>query len=224
MAMESILLASGSPRRAELLASVGIAFEVHAADLDERARDAIPPAERVVALARDKALAAAKAAAPHAPRLVLAADTLVCVPEDAADGSSGAGRQRVLGSELPLGPEQALGKPIDRGDAERMMRLLSGRDHYVRTGVALYDRLACKMRTIRSDSLVGFAPMSEEELASYLDSGEWRGVAGAYRIQGLASLYINALEGSWSGVVGLPMRELYVILRDADYRNPSLTG
>lgn len=204
--MESILLASASPRRAELLRSVGIGFEVLASDVDESLRDDIPPAERVVALAMDKAQAASRAAASSSPRLIIAADTLVCVP-----------------SSDDAEHELALGKPSDRADAERMMKLLAGRRHFVRTGVALYDRGSGKMRTIRSDSAVGFAPMTEAELAEYLDSGDWEGVAGAYRIQGLAALYINELEGSWSGVVGLPLRELYVILRDADYRNPAFT-
>jgi septum formation protein len=80
------------------------------------------------------------------------------------------------------------------------------------------------MSTTRSDTAVDFAPMSESEIENYLGSGEWMGVAGAYRIQGRASLFIDSVEGSWSGVVGLPMRELYVILRDAGYRIPAFAA
>jgi septum formation protein len=212
--MESILLASSSPRRRELLSSVGIGFEALPADVDESLRDELPPAERVIALARDKAEAAARRAAASAPRLVLGADTLVCLP---LEGSR-------AGEELAQGPELALGKPEDRSDAARMMRLLAGRRHFVRTGLALLDRGSGRVITSRSDSMVGFAPMSEADIELYLSSGEWRGVAGAYRIQGFASFFITELQGSWSGVVGLPMRELYVILNEAGYRIPAFVA
>ena len=185
------------------MSSVGIPFEALPSDVDESLRDALHPSERVVALARDKAAAAI--ASDRSPRLILAADTLVCLPTSEAE-------------------ELALGKPRDRGDAARMMRLLAGRRHFVRTGVALFDRSAGRMSTTRSDTSVGFAPMSESEIEDYLGSGEWMGVAGAYRIQGRASLYIDSVEGSWSGVVGLPMRELYVILKSAGYRIPAFAA
>jgi septum formation protein len=202
--MESILLASSSPRRRELLSSVGIPFEIFSSDVDENLRDALSPSERVIALARDKAVAAALAP-DHGSRLILAADTLVCLPMSEAE-------------------ELALGKPLDRGDAARMMRLLAGRRHFVRTGVALFDRDTGTISTTRSDTSVSFAPMSESEIEDYLGSDEWMGVAGAYRIQGRASLYIDSVEGSWSGVVGLPMRELYVILTNAGYRIPAFAA
>jgi len=203
--MEGILLASSSPRRRELLSSVGIPSEVFSSDVDESLRDSLPPSERVVALARDKAAAAVPMASGQGQRLILAADTLVCLPTGDAE-------------------ELALGKPRDRGDAARMIRLLAGRRHFVRTGVALFDRSTSRMSTTRSDTAVDFAPMSESEIENYLGSGEWMGVAGAYRIQGRASLFIDSVEGSWSGVVGLPMRELYVILRDAGYRIPAFAA
>ena len=187
------------------MSSVGIPFEAFSSDVDESLRDALPPSERVVALARDKAAAAAAIASDRSPRLILAADTLVCLPTSEAK-------------------ELALGKPCDRGDAARMMRLLAGRRHFVRTGVALFDRSTGQMSTTRSDTSVGFAPMSESEIEDYLGSEEWMGVAGAYRIQGRASLYIDSVEGSWSGVVGLPMRELYVILASAGYRIPAFAA
>lgn len=204
-AMERLLLASNSPRRKELLEGVGIGFEHLAPDLDESLRDTMAPEARVLALAEDKARAAAALAEAGAPRLVLAADTLVCVPGAA-----------------PGGGELALGKPEDIEDARRMMRLLAGRSHVVRTGLALFDRESGRLLTSRSDSIVAFSTMSDDEIEAYLRSGEWSGVAGAYRIQGLAAFFVERVEGSWTGVVGLPLRELYVILATAGFRVPAL--
>jgi septum formation protein len=203
--MESIILASASPRRQELLKSTGIPFMVSVAEVDETLRDDLAPAERVVALAVDKARAGSALALASYPRLVLGADTLVCVQDRAANGS-----------------EIALGKPKDANEALEMMRLLSGRTHVVRTGLALLDRISGQLRHARSDSRVTFASMSEEELSACLACGEWRGVAGAYRIQGIAAFFIDRLDGSWSGVVGLPLRELYGMLKDADFRVPTM--
>lgn len=202
--MERILLASGSPRRKELLEAAGIPFDVLVTDLDESRRDSLPPAQRVLALAEDKARAALALVPSSAPRLVLAADTLVCLP-----------------SAEPGACETAMGKPESEDEARQMMRTLSGRSHIVRTGLALLDREKGRLYSIRSDSSVSFAPLGEAEIEGYLASREWEGAAGAYRIQGLGSFLINRIEGSWSGVVGLPMRELYVILKEADYRIPS---
>jgi septum formation protein len=204
--MERILLASDSARRRELLGEAGIPFDAVSPDVDESLRDDLEPADRVLALAEDKARAARRASGPapaSPPRLILAADTLVCLPH--ARGTAA---------------ETAMGKPEDAEDARRMLRLLAGRTHFVRTGLALLDRETGIVRTARSDSAVGFAPMSEAEIQGYIQTGEWSGVAGAYRIQGLAAFFIDSLEGSWTGVVGLPMRELYVILSAAGYRVP----
>jgi septum formation protein len=202
--MERLILASNSARRCELLNEAGIAFDRLAPDIDELMREDLEPALRVLSLAEDKARAAARLAPPSAPRLVLAADTLVCLP----------GRE--AGEK-----EVALGKPADRTEAEAMLRLLSGRRHVVRSGIALLERSSGKLLSSRSDSIVTFSTMGEGDIAFYLASGEWEGVAGAYRIQGLAAFFIERLEGSWSGVVGLPMRELYVILTAAGFRVPS---
>jgi septum formation protein len=101
-----------------------------------------------------------------------------------------------------------------------MIGLLRGRSHRVYTGIALFDRHSRRMRTALSASTVRFASMDGGEIEGYLASGDWEGAAGAYRIQGRAALYIEEIEGSWSGIVGLPIRELYGILRDADYRFP----
>lgn len=213
LGMHSLILASSSPRRRELLEAMGIAFEAAPADVDESLRDDLPPSERVVALAVDKARAAAAKAQASAPRFVLGSDTLVCLP--AEDGAGG-----IAGAEA----EVALGKPEDEDEAASMMRLLEGRTHAVRTGLALLDRVTGAIRVARSDSLVKFASMSEEEIGFYIASGEWQGVAGAYRIQGKAALFIESLQGSWSGVVGLPLRELYGILNEAGFRIPASAG
>jgi septum formation protein len=201
--MEHILLASGSPRRRELLTAAGIPFDILVPDLDETKRDSLSPAERVIALAEDKARAASELSRLASPRLVLAADTLVCINQENASGE-----------------EQALGKPEDEDEARRMLLWLAGRTHIVRTGVVLLDRSTDAVFSMRSDSTVRFAAMDIAEIDAYLASGEWHGAAGAYRIQGLAAFFIDRLEGSWTGVVGLPMQELYVILKRAEYRFP----
>ena len=205
--MESIILASASPRRRELLESVGIPFIIRSSEVDESLRDDLEPAERVVALAIDKARAGETLAQGLPPRLVLGADTLVCLPDEAGKGV-----------------EIALGKPKDEDEALEMMRLLAGRTHIVRTGLALLDRVSGKLCVARSDSRVSFAGMSDVEIKAYLAGGEWRGAAGAYRIQGTAAFFIDKLDGSWSGVVGLPLRELYGILKEADFRIPPMVA
>jgi len=201
--MERILLASSSARRREMLARLGVSFTVSSPEVDESLRDDQTPPSRVVALAEDKVEAAAARLEAPSPRLVLGADTLVCLPS--FDGPSAGG-------------ETVMGKPEGRDEARRMIQALQGRDHLVHTGLALLDRRSGQMRRSRSDSLVRFAPMSPDEVKAYLDTGEWEGAAGAYRIQGAAALYILRIEGSWSGIVGLPLRELYVMLGEAGYR------
>jgi septum formation protein len=197
--MEKILLASSSPRRREILSSLGIDFVILAPDLDESIRDDLDPAPRVTALALDKAKTIAARAVPGMPRLVLGSDTLVCLPD---------------GTEA----EKVLGKPEGMDDARRMIKMLAGKMHVVHTGLALIDRENGREWTARSDSSVRFAAMSSAEIEDYLASGEWEGAAGGYRVQERASFYIDRIEGSWSGIVGLPIRELYGILRQAGFR------
>ncbi|MBL8967976.1 MAG: septum formation protein Maf [Spirochaetaceae bacterium] len=200
--MFDLLLASGSPRRREILrdlaGDLGLRFSLLSPDVDESLRDDLPPPERVLALAGDKARAALARPEAAAFRWILAADTLVCLP-----------------GLPPAGGELVLGKPDGRAGAEAMIRALSGREHLVHTGLLLLDRATGREVAARSDSSVRFATLEEEEIASYLDSGDWEGVAGAYKIQGLAARYIERIDGSWSGIVGLPIRELYGILRRA---------
>ena len=201
--METILLASASPRRRSLLGELGIPFDALATDFDESVRDNLSPPERVLVLAEDKARTAAAADGPPgrkgAHRLVLGADTLVCLQERG-------------------GFEQVMGKPDSRDAARSMIALLAGREHLVHTGLALLDTVSGLLWTARSDSRVRFAHLDPGEIEDYLDSGEWEGVAGGYRVQGRAAFHIERIEGSWSGIVGLPMRELYGILREAGCR------
>lgn len=171
----TVVLASQSPRRAELLRAAGFAFEVHAVDVDERLRPDEPPA------AAAQRLAEAKARAVDAPRgaIVLAADTLVVL-----DGL-------------------ALGKPGDDAEATAMLRRLAGRHHDVVTGIALCqdDDLVSDVATTR----VWMTPMTDAEIAWYVASGEPRDKAGAYGIQGLASRFVSRIDGSYTNVVGLPV-------------------
>lgn len=173
-----ILLASSSPRRRQLLASLGLTFSVVPAEVDETLRPGEDPFDASERLARTKAAVAA-ARAP-ADALVVAADTLVVLER------------------------QALGKPRDAGDAVRMLRALSGRRHEVVTGVAV----AHLGRTVsgREVTEVIFASMSEEEIARYVATGEADDKAGAYGMQGIAGLFVERVEGSPSNVVGLPVR------------------
>jgi septum formation protein len=187
-----LILASASPRRAELLRAAGIAFEVVPADVDER----ILPGEGADAYARRVAEAKARTiTARGEARPVLSADTVVVVGDD------------------------ILGKPTDRGDAERMLRLLSGRTHRVVTAVTLATSAAGgdqpRLETRLASTAVELAPLSEAEIRWYVASGEPTDKAGAYAIQGLASRFVTRIEGSYSNVVGLPVSLVYQMCTDA---------
>ncbi len=195
-----ILLASTSARRRELLEAQGIPFSIIATDIDEHAFDQLPPKERVSRLALEKAAAAARTC-PEG-MIVLAADTLACDPTPSEGGQL----------KKDSSGHITLGKPHDRIEARKMIEGLQGRRHSVHTGLIGIMTGKGQFEAECSSSDVSFSPMSPEEIEEYLDTGEWIGVAGAYRIQGRAARYIKRLEGSWSGVVGLPIHELYVIL------------
>lgn len=171
-----LVLASASPRRAELLTAAGIAFDVDPANVDETERPDEPADAYVRRIARDKA---AVVAARHPDRVVLAADTTVVV-----DGA-------------------ILGKPRDRADAARMLRALAGRDHGVLTAVAIVRDGAT--RDAVETTRVRVAPMSDADIAWYLESGEADDKAGAYGIQGRFSRFVTRIDGSYPNVVGLPV-------------------
>lgn len=196
MFSDPILLASASPRRRELLASLGVPLMTLPADIDESVADDIHVSERVAQLAELKARAASALPWPYAeprPRWILGADTLVAAGE------------------------RVFGKPADEGEARAMLRRLAGARHEVHSGLAVLDASTGAVRSVVSTTRVLFGPMSEAEIEAYLRLGEWRGAAGAYRLQEAASLFVERIEGSYSGVVGLPLREFYGILRAAGY-------
>lgn len=186
-----LILASQSPRRAELLRKAGIRFEVRPADVDERVRPGEETVAYVKRLAREKALAVL-ATAPEGA-VVLGADTTVAV-----DGEN-------------------LGKPVDAGDARQMLERLSGRRHQVTTGVCLARRNAAGSAVSRVEAEVTeveFAAMSAEEIADYVATGEPMDKAGAYAIQGGASRWIRRIEGCYSNVVGLPVERVRAMLAE----------
>ena len=183
-----LILASASPRRLELLGRIGVVPDaVIPAELDETPR----PGELPIPYARR--IAAAKAAAVSAPGdLMLAADTVVA-----------AGRR-------------ILPKTESEAEARAALALLSGRRHRVHSAVTLIDAAGRPHHRLAT-STVAFKRLGAEELAAYLASGEWRGKAGGYAIQGRAEALIRHLSGSWSNVVGLPLFETRALLRAAGY-------
>jgi septum formation protein len=180
-----LILASASPRRAELLRNAGIEFEVTPAHVPELRQPGEPAEEFVRRLAREKGQAVA---GQQPSRLVLGADTEVVV-----DG-------------------EVLGKPRDADDAERMLRLLSGRSHAVITGVCLLGPGIADTRA--ETTRVSFDVLSDEEISAYIASGEPLDKAGAYAIQGIASRWITRLDGCYFNVVGLPVPLVYRMLRE----------
>lgn len=184
---EPLILASASPRRRELLGSLGISFEICPADVDEHID--LPADMAVFSLSRRKADAARRL---HPGRWILAADTLV-----SAD-------------------KRILGKPSDREEACRMLRFLSGRTHQVYTGVTVISPDGRSFTEVDTSD-VTFDRIGEEEIRSYVDSGEPMDKAGAYAIQGGAAKWISRLEGSPSGVIGLPLCLVRKLLREAGY-------
>lgn len=187
-----IVLASASPRRAELLRAAGIEFEVMPAHIDETAHAAESPEAYVRRVADSKARAIAGRVND---RIILAADTTVVIDD------------------------QMLAKPEDDEDAKRMLRMLSGRTHEVLTAVAVCrgPEGSAPLRTGRLIEIertqVEFAPLTEFEIDWYVATGEPRDKAGAYAIQGYASRFITRIDGSYSNVVGLPIALVYEMLK-----------
>jgi len=183
----SLLLASASPRRAELLRAAGIAFEVMAAHVDETAHAGEIPEAYVRRVAEDKAHTIASRVSG---RIVLAADTTVVVDD------------------------RMLAKPEDDEDATRMLRMLSGRTHQVLTAVAVCRAGATGAPLVEIERTeVEFAPLTEFEIDWYVATGEPRDKAGAYAIQGYASRFVTRIDGSYSNVVGLPIALVYDLLK-----------
>lgn len=184
----SIVLASGSPRRRELLALITEEFTVCPVDADETLRPGTPLEEEVVRLSRLKAQAAR---ALHPDAVCIGSDTMVTI-----DG-------------LPLG------KPSDERQAADMLRRLRGRTHEVLTGLAVLPPEG-GARTLSTRTRVTFRDFAEDELSAYLVTGEPLDKAGAYGIQGHGALLIRGIEGDYYSVMGLPVAPLYELLRGLD--------
>lgn len=182
-ARSALVLASGSPRRRELLEGLGFQLEIIPPDVDETPREGEDPRDYVLRLARAKAEWVSK---DRREAVVIAADTAV-----------------VLGSEI-------LGKPRDANDAAAMLARLAGRDHRVLTGVATASGGTADAMAV--ETRVQFRPLSAEEIRWYVKSGEPLDKAGAYAIQGLGGAFVRAIEGSVSNVVGLPVAEALELL------------
>ncbi|MFB8831307.1 Maf family protein [Azotobacter sp. CWF10] len=183
-----LYLASGSPRRRELLMQIGVPFVPLAVAIDESPAPDETPATYVERLARDKAAAGLASLIGDRQAVVLGADTTVVL-----DG-------------------RILGKPRDRAEAQAMLQALGGRGHEVLTAVALAAAGRCEARVVRSR--VAFRPIAADEAEAYWTTGEPRDKAGGYAIQGLAAVFVSHLEGSYSAVVGLPLCETAQLLAE----------
>ncbi|PJG58146.1 Maf family protein [Aeromonas cavernicola] len=180
-----LYLASGSPRRRELLTQLGYRFELLKLDVPELRGESEKPQDYVCRLARDKAMAGANVAPAALP--VLGADTIV-----------------VLG-------DRVLEKPSDLLDAKDMLEALSGQVHQVMTAVALATAERCDVRLVTTN--VAFRKLDDAEIEAYWQTGEPCDKAGAYGIQGIAGKFVSRIEGSYSAVVGLPLLETDLLIK-----------
>ena len=186
--MVKFILASASPRRRELLDSIGLDFEVRPSHVPEVHEQGEAPEEYVARLSRDKAHALA---VEHPSRWVIAADTTV-----------------LLGDQL-------LEKPVDAADAARMLGTIAGQTHIVYTGVTLENGELGWRDTRVAESEVRMLPLSPREIEWYVGTGEPLDKAGAYAVQGLGAMFIESIHGSYTNVVGLPLATLFMMLRRA---------
>lgn len=186
------VLASASARRQELLQRMNIPYEIIVSDFDE---DSVSfegnPSDYVKELAMEKANSVSETLSGDS--LVIGADTIVY-----ANG-------------------QILGKPKNRQDAKRMMKMLQGTDHYVYSGVALIHPARNLKTAFSVVTTVSFSKMDDNEIEFYLTRDEWQDKAGAYGIQGAAGIYIRGIHGDYYNVMGLPLQELYTRLREYSY-------
>lgn len=184
--LPKMILASGSPRRAEIMNSVGWEFEKDVPDIDESEAPNESPEDYVLRLARTKA---EKIAAAHPGSIVLGADTTVVIQD------------------------QILGKPLDLDDARRMIGILAGKWHEVLTAVAVVS--AGKTSTGLQRTRVKFAPMTDDEINFLAENGDPLDKAGAYAVQAQAALFIEAIDGDYWNVVGLPISLVYRLVMPA---------
>ncbi len=187
VALQEIILASASPRRKKLLEQIGLKFRVVPSRVEEIPEPGLEKRELVLRLA---GLKAGCVAGLYPRAIVLGADTAVC-----CEG-------------------QILGKPRDREDAVRMLRLLSGRIHEVITGLVLRQEITGLIRTEVVTTLVRFRDLSQKEIEGYIATGEPFDKAGAYGIQGYGALLVEGIKGCYFNVVGLPLSKLPAMFRD----------
>jgi septum formation protein len=190
LSLPKLILASNSPRRAEILTSVGWEFTKDSADIDETELTGELPEDYVQRLAREKA---ERVAQKYSDAIVLGADTTVVINN------------------------QIIGKPVDLADAKRMLKMLSGNWHEVLTGVALVQNSKFKIQNSKlgiQRTRVKFAEMSDEEIEFLAEKGEPLDKAGAYAVQAQAALFIEKIEGDYWNVVGLPVNLVYGLIQD----------
>jgi septum formation protein len=186
-----LILASASPRRAEILRNAGIRFEICSTGVDESRLDNESPGDYVRRLALAKVFSAAeKNPSLGADVLIMGADTVVVV--DSA----------------------ILGKPASGDDAKRMLRRISGRVHEVHTGLALVQTSGMQQRVVEEITKVHFARLSDHEMEDYLATREPFDKAGAYAVQGMGGRYVTRIEGCYFNVMGLPLARLWTLLRE----------
>lgn len=191
--MEPIILASSSPRRQEILKMLKIPFRVIIPNIDETFSSIVELEQVPELLAREKVAAVIEILKGQEIPWVLGADTVI------------------------LFEGKILGKPQNHEQAIEYLQMLQGKTHTVVTSIVLYNGHTHETSSKICKTEVTFNPMSEEEINWYVETGEWHGAAGGYRIQSLASCFIGKLEGSYSCVIGLPISELYDILKEQGY-------
>ena len=192
--MAPIILASSSPRRQEILKMMNIPFQVIMPNINENLDSAKSPSELTETLAKLKVMSVVHSLpAKQVVPWILGADTVVSL------------NNRIYG------------KPTDQDEAFEFIKTFQGKTHTVCTSIALYNGLKKVIVSKTAVTKVTFSPMSQKEIEFYVETGDWHGAAGAYRIQGLASCFITKIEGSQSCVIGLPIFELYDILKSQGY-------
>jgi len=191
--MEPIILASGSLRRQEYFKLMGLPFSVMPAKIDESVLTYTDPEKLTCELSIKKIEKVITEMRQRMPKWICGADTVISLKN------------------------KIFGKPKNRDEAAIMLKELSGKNHKAITSVVLYNGREKKMDSRSVCCTVSFSQLLPEEIDWYINTNEWQGVAGAYRIQGLASCFISKIEGSPSTVVGLPLREFYVMLRANGY-------
>ena len=182
------ILASSSPRRRELLGSIGVDFEVIPSHIPEERGEGETPEEYVARLSREKAHAIA---AKHPDRWIIAADTTVALDD------------------------LVLEKPIDPEDAKRMLKTIAGKTHVVYTGVTLLNVAKQWQETRVAESEVRMLPLDARDIDWYVATGEPLDKAGAYAVQGIGAMFIDSIHGSYTNVVGLPLATLFQMMRKA---------